>query len=244
VAIQRGPLIYCAEWPDNNTGNVLSLVLNQNAPLNAEPADTLLGGIQVIKTKGAQTQKTLDGKTEFMQEETITLIPYALWNNRGPGQMKVWLPIDPSGAGPLRASTIAFKSKIKASSATKGVSAVNDQMEPENSNDHSVPYSHWWPAKDSWEWIQYDFDVPRRISKTKVYWFDDEPHGGCRIPDEWELLYLDGNVWKTVKPESKYTVTKDAWDSLAFVPVKTASVKIKVKLKKDFASGVHEWTIE
>ncbi len=44
--------------------------------------------------------------------------------------------------------------------------------------------------------------------------------------------------------KTKYTVTKNGWDSLQFVPVRTSSLKIKVKLNKDFSSGLYEWIVE
>ena len=31
IAFQRGPVIYCAEWPDNNSGNVLDFVIKKDA---------------------------------------------------------------------------------------------------------------------------------------------------------------------------------------------------------------------
>jgi|WetSurMetagenome_2_1015567.scaffolds.fasta_scaffold00004_111 uncharacterized protein len=244
IAIQRGPVIYCAEWPDNNSGNVLNLVIDKDSPAATQFADTLLEGAQVIRIKGSQTRRNLDGSVDKMPEEQVTLIPYALWNNRGPGQMMVWLPYTTSSAHPLPAPTIAFTSKVKASKMTRDLPAVNDQAEPENSNDHSVSYYHWWPDKDQWEWIQYDFPKTETISKTKVYWFDDSPDGGCRIPDDWEILYLSGNIWKPVNTRSKYTVTKNGWDSLRFSPVRTNALKIKVKLNKDFSSGLYEWIVE
>lgn len=244
VAIQRGPVIYCAEWPDNNTGNVLDLVLDQQSPLTTEFIPSLLDGTEIIKTKGFQTKKSLEGKIEKLPDEQITLIPYALWNNRGPGQMMVWIPVAIESAKPLPSPTIAFRSKIRASKMTRTLSAVNDQIEPDNSNDHSVSYYHWWPDKDQWEWVQYDFEKPEKISKTKVYWFDDRPDGGCRIPDEWEILYLSGNIWQPVRPKSPYKVTRNSWDSLLFRPVITSSLKIKVKLNKEFAGGIYEWIVE
>jgi hypothetical protein len=158
--------------------------------------------------------------------------------------MMVWLPVSVENAHPLPAPTIASRSKIKASSISGSLFAINDQAEPENSNDHSVSYYHWWPAKDKWEWIQYDFERPEIISKTKVYWFDDGPDGGCRIPDEWEILYLSGNIWKPVTAKTKYKVTRDAWDSLLFDPVKASSLKIKIKLNKEYSAGLYEWIVE
>jgi hypothetical protein len=244
VAIQRGPVIYCAEWPDNNNGNILNLVIDRDSPITTEYIDTLLEGTQVIRIKGSQTKKTLDGTIEKLEEEQVTLIPYALWNNRGPGQMMVWLPYTTVSTRPLPAPTIAFRSKLKASKMTRLLTSVNDQELPDNSNDHSLQYYHWWPNTNQWEWLQYDFERPETISKTKVYWFDDRPDGGCRIPDEWEILYLSDNIWKPVRTKTKYTVTRNGWDSIQFAPVRTSSLKIKVKLNKDFSSGLYEWIVE
>ena len=244
VAFQRGPVIFCAEWPDNNTGNILDLVVKKNASFTTEFDSSLLNGTQVIKTSGVQTKKTLDGKIEMSGEEPVKLIPYALWNNRGAGQMMVWLPTSPQSAHPQPARTIAYRSKIKASKLTSGLNSINDQAEPANSNDQSVSYYHWWPDKDKWEWVEYDFEKPETISKSKVYWFDDGPNGGCRIPDSWEILYLNGNIWETVTPKAPYKITKDGWDSIIFDPVKASAIKMKIKLNKDYSAGIYEWVVE
>jgi DUF1680 family protein len=92
VAFQRGPVIYCAEWPDNKDGAILNLVVKSDAGTKTGFVPSLLEGIQVIKTTGFQTRQNKDGKVELLGEEPVTLIPYALWNNRGPGQMMVWIP--------------------------------------------------------------------------------------------------------------------------------------------------------
>jgi len=244
IAVQRGPVIYCAEWPDNDGGNVLNLVIDKDSEFSTEFANDLLAGTQIIKTTGYQTKKTLDGKVESADKEDVTLIPYAFWNNRGPGQMMVWLPTTPENAKPFPAPTIAFRSKVTGNKITRAISSVNDQVEPQNSNDHTVSYYHWWPDKDKWVYLQYDFEKPETISGTKVYWFDDRPDGGCRIPDEWEIQYKSGTAWESVKPKSTYTVTKDGWDSIDFESVNTSAVKLKVKLNKEFSSGIYEWIIE
>lgn len=249
VAVQRGPVIFCAEWPDNNTGNVLNIVVSKDQKFSTEFIPDMLNGTQVIRTVGQQTKRSLEGSVVTLGEEPVTLIPYALWNNRGPGQMSVWLPSVPEKARPLPAPTIAFRSKVKASKMTRAIQALNDQAEPQSSDDRSVSYYHWWPNKNQWEYVQYDFEKPETISKAKIYWFDDGPDGGCRIPDEWEMLYLTGNTWKLVKqPDGNtppvFTVTKDAWDTISFAPVKASAVKIRIKLNKDFSAGIYEWIIE
>jgi DUF1680 family protein len=92
IAFQRGPVIYCAEWPGNNEGNVLGLVIKKDAAFTTEFEPSLLEGTQVIKTSGTQTKKAPDGKVEILGNEPVKLIPYALWNNRGAGPMMVWFP--------------------------------------------------------------------------------------------------------------------------------------------------------
>ena len=101
IAVQRGPVIYCAEWPDNSEGKVLNLLFSRENEFSPEYVPDLLNGTMVIRTKGVQTVKTHDGMTETLPEQMVTLIPYSLWNNRGPGQMMVWLPVVPESTSPL-----------------------------------------------------------------------------------------------------------------------------------------------
>jgi len=244
VAVQRGPLIYCAEWPDNKDGRILNVVLDTLKPMVTEAAKDFPGGTILIKGTGNQTRRKLDGSVGKLGEQELTLIPYAFWNNRGPGQMKVWLPVDADRTLPLPAPTISFRSKIRASRHTPELESVRDQIAPAHSNDKSISYYHWWPATDQWEWVQYDFDRELLIRRSKVYWYDDRPDGGCRIPDEWELLYLSGNIWKPVEPRRKYTISRDNWDILDFIPVRATAVKLKVKTSREYSSGLYEWIIE
>lgn len=82
VALQRGPIVYCAEWPDNPGGKVLDLTLPDNQPLTAEFDPQLLNGVEVIRGHALNAEK---------QEQDFTAIPYFAWANRGPGEMTVWL---------------------------------------------------------------------------------------------------------------------------------------------------------
>jgi hypothetical protein len=244
IAVQKGPLIYCAEWPDNKDGNILNLMIKEETSCTSVFSDSILGGTQVINLEGYQTMRSLSGNAEILKEEQVTLIPYAFWNNRGPGQMMVWLPASLQTTRPLPAATFAFRSKVRASIMNKGLAAVNDQIEPLSSNDPAVLQYDWWPEKNKWEWIEYNFEMPHLISKTKVYWYDNSPDGECRIPDEWEVLYLNGNIWEPVRSRTPYKVVKDGWNSLSFEPVTTSSVKIKVRLDEDYSGGIYEWVVE
>ena len=244
IAVQRGPVIYCAEWADNKGGNILNLVVDKDAGFTSEFKPALLGGTETINTTAHQVEKNLDGTLKVLPDETLTLIPYFLWNNRGPGEMMVWLPTTENVTKPTPAPTIAYRSKVSASKNLRTLSSIKDQYEPENSNDHSWPYYHWWPDTNRIEWVEYDFEKPETIKESKVYWFDDGPYGGCRIPNDWEILYRKGDNWEPVVTTSKYTVTKDAWDIITFEPVTTTSVRMRARLSRNFSAGIHEWTIE
>ena len=79
------------------------------------------------------------------------------------------------------------------------LASLNDQFEPANSEDKSALYLHWWPKKDTEEWIQYDFEKETTVTESNIYWYDDSPFGGCRIPASCRLLYKDGDKWVPVK---------------------------------------------
>ncbi len=77
VALTRGPLVYCLESPDNPDLDIFTVRLDLSS-LRAEAAPELLGGVVVLR-----------GQTTAGQP--VTAIPYALWGNRGPSQMTVWV---------------------------------------------------------------------------------------------------------------------------------------------------------
>jgi DUF1680 family protein len=114
IAFQRGPVIFCAEWPDNNMGNVLDLVIKKDAAFTTEFDPSILEGTQVIKTYGSHANKTTDvnnaetglGPVSAIVEEPVKLIPYALWNNRGAGQMMVWFPTSSHSLHPIPVSDV------------------------------------------------------------------------------------------------------------------------------------------
>ncbi len=96
-AVQRGPLMFCAEWPDNHGGKVLDLLIDRNPVFKAEFVPDLLNGTEVIETKGYIAAVSADGTVAPGDPAELKLIPYHLWNNRGKGEMRVWIPYNDSG---------------------------------------------------------------------------------------------------------------------------------------------------
>jgi len=91
VALQRGPIVYCVEGVDHG-GGVRQLVLPPDAKLSAEHRPGLLGGVTVITGKAmART-----AGSEKLTPVDLLAVPYYAWDNRGGGEMAVWLPEDPT----------------------------------------------------------------------------------------------------------------------------------------------------
>lgn len=79
VAIERGPLVYAVEAADQDASVVLDdVALDTSAPLQATFQPNLLGGVTTIAAHG--------------ESADLTAIPYFGWANRGPQDMRVWIP--------------------------------------------------------------------------------------------------------------------------------------------------------
>ena len=85
VALQRGPIMYSAEWKDNG-GTVSDFEIPRRAVFTPEYEGDLLRGVTVLK--GEVMRQGQAGKVE------MTAIPYCDWANRGEGEMRVWFPME------------------------------------------------------------------------------------------------------------------------------------------------------
>jgi DUF1680 family protein len=244
-AFQKGPLVYCLEGPDNLDKSVQNIVVSENAEVKESYNKDLLNGVLVLSASGSSTRRQVDSDALLKTQQEVKAIPYYSWNNRGAGDMMVWIPYVESAARPKPAPTIASKAKVTSSVRSQRMqNGLNDQYDPRNSGDNSAIYLHWWPKKNTEEWIQYDFDQEYTVSESSIYWFDDSPFGGCRIPASWKVLYKDGENWVPVKNTTDYKITKDKYDSIKFEPVKTTALRVEIKLPADYATGVHEWIVK
>ena len=158
--------------------------------------------------------------------------------------MEVWIPFTESAARPAPVPTIASKSKVSGSVSDRMLKVLSDQYDPKDSRDASATYLHWWPKKNTVEYVQYDFDKAYTISQSSVYWFDDAPFGGCRIPASWKLFYKNGDQWIAVRNKEAYEVSKDKYNTIYFEPVTTTALKLQIQLPVDHSTGIHEWNVK
>ncbi|HOQ88710.1 MAG TPA: glycoside hydrolase family 127 protein [Candidatus Hydrogenedentes bacterium] len=243
VAFERGPLVYCFEGADNQ-GKVLNLFVKDDAPVKESREPDLLGGVISLSMPAGALFRDENGEVR-QQEVTAKAIPYYAWCHRGANEMVVWMSRSAENAAAAPPPTLANRSKVTASFVcpTDSLRAVNDGAEPKRSADGSIPRMTWWDRKGTAEWIQYEFPEPARIEGCAVYWFDDRPKGGCRIPQAWRVLYRDGGEWK---PAPKAKIDKPAanrWNEARFVPLSTDGLRIEVQLQDGFSGGILEWKL-
>jgi len=236
VALQCGPIVYCAEWPDNG-GKVLDIVLDDDVVLKSEYRKDLLGGLTVLNG-------TLKSGKRF------TAIPFYARANRGRGEMNVWIARTPAAA--KRISTGPFPHDWEAWGQLKAshvypptqLAALDDNKLPKISHDLSVPYFTWLYHVGGNEWVQKTFAKPTGVSSIEVYWLDQGNKGPCRVPRSWRVLFRDDNKWKAVENAGPYGLDVDKFNKVRFNPVTTTIIRMEVALQEGFSGGILEWRVK
>ena len=244
VAVERGPLVYCAEHPDNQF-DIFSALMNQTPQFRLGNAEVAGTPVTTILTDAQTLDFNKQGKL-VTTDRTLTLIPYYAWCHRGSGKMRVWLPQDLSATTPAQPATLASESKVSTSaSRMPAITAINDRLVPKDENDRSVPYTHWWPKQASTEWIAYELSQESEVSTSTVYWFSDKPWGGCDVPKSWRILYqtTDSN-WLPVEEPSDYPTHAGVPSTVNFKPVRTKALRLEVTLPDHDSAGLFEWSVK
>ena len=97
IALRRGPLIYSFEQADNSV-SLDDVVLPRTATFKTQFDPSLAGGVVKVTTEGL-VHKPADWSGRLYQPQDVsaptavplTAVPYAIWGNRGQGQMLVWV---------------------------------------------------------------------------------------------------------------------------------------------------------
>lgn len=96
TALMKGPVVYCLEEADNGS-HLAGVYADTEAPVHSafakglpeEAGSAAFSGCRVVMP---QKDNPLYGLEKPTYEAcTLTAVPYALWNNRGKGEMRVWM---------------------------------------------------------------------------------------------------------------------------------------------------------
>lgn len=98
LAIMKGPFVYCLEQTDNGENLPSLSVCMDAAIIEHAPAPGLPGALPTLHLKGKRLVETLQDSDALygtpalvLENAVLKAIPYALWCNREPGEMQVWI---------------------------------------------------------------------------------------------------------------------------------------------------------
>lgn len=231
-------------------------VIRKPFPKDNQPFTTANAPIE-IRTKAQRIPE--------WQEDYLGLVGLLQPSPAYSSQDVEWVKLIPMGAARLRISAFPTVSQAttahywkppmkprspipaRASHTFQGdtVNALTDGLTPQSSDDQLIPRFTWWSHKGSTEWVELDFPQSRTVSSVGLYWFDDSRSGGgCRVPETWEVQYQDARgTWKPVATSGEYGTGIDRFNNVSFSPIQTKSLRVIVRLQKEFSGGVLEWTV-
>lgn len=101
AAVERGPLVYCMETPDTALEYLEDLLLPVSAQFEEAPFELEGFPMIALRTEAVVPKKEGWDREALYQEitvngfekEKIRMIPYFAWDNRGFGEMRIWMPV-------------------------------------------------------------------------------------------------------------------------------------------------------
>lgn len=98
IAVQRGPVVYCLEEIDNGA-NLPALSVRADAKFELHRDEAVLGGIPTLACDAKRLTETgwdeyetyCDRHAPVKEDVRAVFVPYYAWNNRGTGEMLVWV---------------------------------------------------------------------------------------------------------------------------------------------------------
>ncbi|MFB6340874.1 beta-L-arabinofuranosidase domain-containing protein [Saccharicrinis sp. FJH62] len=113
VSLERGPIVYTLEWPDNG-GHVLNSVIEDNNQITAVSEPEWMNGVVSLQIDGKIATADRETNTIVLQDKKLKAIPYYAWSNRGPGEMAVWIARSSAHAEATPATdTLVYDVRVK-----------------------------------------------------------------------------------------------------------------------------------
>lgn len=239
VALQRGPIVYCVEGPDNKDGQVLNLMLPHEAELHYVWREDLLRGVGTINGTAMSVEYVGAEKPLRQVAQAFTAIPYYAWSHRGRAEMAVWLAQSSAAAKALHAPTLAQTSRATSSNG-ENAALLNHARTPRSSRDAAAGAFVWSMANDT-AWVQFDFAQTEEVSQVEVYWLNNEQ---ARPPKSWRVLAKVGEGWNSVwSAQNVWGTERDQFNKVIFETVRTDAVRLEAVLPAGALSGVLAWRV-
>jgi hypothetical protein len=172
------------------------------------------------------------------------------FNDDGTMQKVIQTPI-PVEPDPEPSDNVALAAAPSCSSTSPWEScpAINDGIDPPQSNDALNPRWGTWPNSGT-QWVQLDWPRPVKIEASQMYFFQDVPDsvdGGVKRPASWSIEYWDGVGFVELPNASGYPTALDEYNLTTFDPILTTRLRATL-ISQTFSGaggvGVLEWKVK
>jgi len=202
LAVTRGPLVYCAEEPDN--GFIQRYFVDKEpspSQIRVGKMDGVLSGIVSI------TMPAKEALPNGVKSTSLTLIPYYARSNRDVGTMSVWLP-EKKELTKLDYEALGLKkfAKIRASihdrdQGNNTPAGLYQWLDPENSHEKLPRWSSWgdWGKE---HWVELDLGEIKDIDYVAPYFCDLGKDRWIVVPKQWhvETRKTEADEWRKMTP--------------------------------------------
>lgn len=239
LAVERGPIVYCAEGVDNG-GKVLAKMVAADAKFTETSVSYGGRDWPALRTEARSVKR---GIRKFVagDEEPFVLVPYFLWDHRDPGnEMQCWFPTE---AKAVMSTAAGMDVAVSHVNPTDSVGALFDGVcPPEGKPKPNMRRFTFWDHRGTEEWIRVALPEVETMKGVEVYWFDDESvRGNCRAPASWKVQVRSDAQAEWADVEAEYPLRKDGWSRAEFkTPVSAKEIRLNVKLLPRFSSGAYE----
>lgn len=122
----------------------------------------------------------------------------------------------------------------------ENISALNDGIDPTDSNDRSGAVYGNWPETGS-QWVQYNFNETHTITGCDVYWFKDGQ--GIDVPASYHIYYWDGRAWQNVNNPKGFGTQINQYNRTTFTSITTNAISIVMDSNNTSSTGIIEWKV-
>jgi len=235
-ALQYGPLVYCLESSDQETGHALPLSIAKDAPITGIHQRDLFNGVTIITSAG---ERSIFSRGIIATEPAeIRAIPYYLWANRGMSEMVVWIPAESRLSEPFQSPPLSTVAQTS-SSGGSGILTVNDQKVGDR-----LQHGFIWSDTNDTVWIRYDFPDEEEFSEVSVYWLTSGQNPKLAVPLAWKVLALVEGEWHQVYNYAEpWGTDPDRFNRVIFETVRTRSLKLEARPTPGYQCGLVEWGV-
>jgi len=100
AAVERGPIVYCMESPDADVDTLDDILMPSDAVFREEDYEICGQRLVALETEAAVLRKKQNRdalyqtlRIDGIDRISVRLIPYFAWDNRGFGEMRIWMPL-------------------------------------------------------------------------------------------------------------------------------------------------------